>query len=165
MRRVFGSLLFVLSLGCGPDDTLQPTWSPGQYSSPTSVEYHGRLTWTFVPDGQSPVAGVEDLAVQLLTYSTGSKLLRFPDGTSGNDDFWVATTWHVTQTGESVVLGYPLPHNDRFDDECLTTLKASGGSGTISSTRAELHLSGAAAWSCGVQGIFDATFTGDAQTP
>ena len=70
----------------------------------------------------------------------------------------------MTQTGESVVLGTPIPHN-AFDDECVTALKASGGSGTLSSTRAEVHLSGAAAWSCGDQGTFDATFTGDAQTP
>jgi hypothetical protein len=164
LRRILASLSFVLSAGCGPDDTPQTPWLPGQGTSPTSVEYHGRLTWTFVPDGQSQVSGVNDEVVQMMSYPSGNKLMQFPEAERFGDDFWVAATWHVTaQTGESLVLGYPLPHNFP-DNDCRVGFKGGAGSGTVSSTHAELHLSGVAS-GCNGTGSFDATFTGDLATP
>jgi len=160
MRRMLASVSFILLVGCGPDDTVQRSWVPGTYVSPTSVEYHGRLTWTFVPTGQSAVLGDKDVVIQLITDSVGDQVVGLPGYPYDTYDYWVSAWWHVTpQSGEAVVLDRAVAMGlDPFSD-CRNTIAPGHSSGTISSTQMTLRLSGTAS-GCGAPGAFDATFSG-----
>ena len=161
MRRMLASLSLVLLLGCGPDDTPQTPWKPGQYTPPTSVEYQGLLAWTFVPAGQSPVLGSKEVVIHLITDSSGTRVVSLPGNPYDTYDYWVSAWWLVTpQSGESVVLDRAVAVGIDPSSDCRNAITASHSSGTISSSQMTLHLSGTAE-GCGAPGAFDASFSGE----